>query len=129
MRIIRNATPFTYKHQNNELEKGAYLLEHRRCLNSIAEYSKDNIYSGSLKLMGGKSNDKYKIPPLGYIHVNGSAEKHNGSSKKNVKEANAVVQWIISKKEEIEAAYAKPIDEVLAVVTPLRHKKQLLKGF
>lgn len=128
MRIIRNATPFTYKHQNNELEKGAYLLEHRRCLNSIAEYSKDNIYSGSLKLMGGKSNDKYKIPPLGYIHVNGSAEKHNGSSKKNVKEANAVVQWIISKKEEIEAAYAKPIDEVLAVVTPFAAQKTIIKG-
>ncbi|QWX85252.1 hypothetical protein H0I23_06330 [Cellulophaga sp. HaHaR_3_176] len=128
MRIIRNATPFIYKHQNNKLEKGAYLLEHRRCLDPIAEYSKDNIYSGSLKLMGGKSNDTYEIPPLGYIHVNGSSEKHNGSSKKNVKEANAIVQWIISKREEIETAYGKPIDEVLAVVTPFSAQKTIIKG-
>jgi hypothetical protein len=128
MRIIRNATPFTYKHQNNELEKGAYLLEHRRCLDPIAEYSKDNIYSGSLKLMGGKSNDKCKISPLGYIHVNGNSEKHNGSSRKNVKEANAVVQWIISKKEEIETAYDKPINEILAVVTPFSAQKKIIKS-
>ena len=128
MKMVKKATPFSFTHSNGESEKGAYLLEHRRCLNPIIEYSKDNVYKGSLKLMVGNSHDKnHNLPPLGYIHVDGSSEKHNGSSRKNIKEANAIVQWVINNKEEIEKAYNKPLSEILAIITPFSAQKIIIK--
>ncbi|WP_438710744.1 AAA domain-containing protein [Aquimarina muelleri] len=128
MKMIKKPTPFSFKHSNGESEKGAYLLEHRRCLNPIIEYSKDNVYKGSLKLMvGNKHNKKHDLPPLGYIHIDGSSEKHNGSSRKNIKEASAVIQWVINNKEKLETAYDKPLNEILAIITPFSAQKTILK--
>ena len=128
MKMIKKATPFSFTHSNGESEKGAYLLEHRRCLNPIIEYSKDNVYKGSLKLMVGNShNKKHDLPPLGYIHIDGSSEKHNGSSRKNIKEANAIVQWVINNKDELEKAYNKPVSEILAIITPFSAQKIIIK--
>lgn len=128
MKLIKKATPFSFNHSNGETEKGAYLLEHRRCLNPIIEYSKDNVYKGSLKLMVGNEHHKnHDLPPLGYIHIDGSSEKHNGSSRKNIKEANAIVQWVINHKEELGTAYNKPLSEVLAIITPFSAQKIIIK--
>jgi len=128
MKMIKKATPFSFTHSNGESEKGAYLLEHRRCLNPIIGYSKDNVYKGSLKLMVGNSHDKkHDLPPLGYIHIDGSSEKHNGSSRKNLKEANAIVQWVINNREKLEKTYNKPISEILAIITPFSAQKIIVK--
>ncbi|NAS30449.1 hypothetical protein GTQ40_05675 [Flavobacteriaceae bacterium R38] len=128
MKMIKRATPFSFTHTNGESEKGAYLLEHRRCLNPIIEYSKDNVYKGSLKLMVGNHHNKnHDLPPLGYIHVDGSSEKHNGSSRKNVKEAGTIVQWVINNKTKLEIAYDKPLSEILAIITPFSAQKIILK--
>ncbi|CAA0252733.1 conserved hypothetical protein [Tenacibaculum maritimum] len=128
MKMVKKATPFSFTHNNGESEKGAYLLEHRRCLNPIIEYSKDNVYKGSLKLMvGNNHNKKHDLPPLGYIHIDGSSEKHNGSSRKNIKEANAIVQWVINNKKELEKTYNKPVSEILAIITPFSAQKTILK--
>lgn len=128
MKLIKKATPFSFNHSNGEREKGAYLLEHRRCLDPIIEYSKDNVYKGSLKLMVGNEHHKnHDLPPLGYIHTEGSSEKHNGSSRKNVKEANAIVQWVINHKEKLETAYSKPLHEVFAIITPFSAQKVIIK--
>ncbi|MFL0171634.1 AAA domain-containing protein, partial [Tenacibaculum maritimum] len=128
MKLVKKSTPFSFNHNNGEIEKGAYLLEHRRCLDDIIEYSKDNVYKGSLKLMVGKEHNKeHDLPPLGYIHIDGSSEKHNGSSRKNVKEANVIVQWLINQKEKLEIAYEKPLDEIVAIVTPFSAQKIIIK--
>ncbi|KAA1242594.1 AAA domain-containing protein [Aquimarina sp. RZ0] len=128
MKMIKKTTPFSFIHSNGESEKGAYLLEHRRCLNPIIEYSKENIYKGSLKLMVGNNHDKeHKLPPLGYIHIDGTSEKHKGSSRKNIKEANAIIQWVINNKEKLETAYNKPLSEILAIITPFSAQKIILK--
>lgn len=134
MKMVKKSTPFSFKHTNGEEEKGTYLLEHRRCLDPIVEFSKDNVYHGSLKLMvGSKWDEKLGIPPLGYVHVDGSSQKHNGSSRKNIKEARTIVQWILLHKKDLESAYLdkegkrKPIHEILAVITPFTAQKVILK--
>ena len=130
MKIIKKATPFSFTHSNRESEKGAYLLEHRRCLDPIIEYSKDNVYKGSLKLMVGNNHNKnHDLPPLGYIHIGGSSERHNRSSRKNIKEAGVIVQWVINNKEKLETAYNKPLSEILAIITPFTAQKIILKKF
>ncbi len=128
MKIIKKATPFSFTHSNGESEKGAYLLEHRRCLDPIIEYSKEHVYKGSLKLMVGSSHDKkHDFPPLGYINIDGSSEKHNGSSRKNIKEASAIIQWVLNNKVKLETAYNKPLSEILAIITPFSAQKIILK--
>jgi hypothetical protein len=128
MKIIKKATPFSFTHSNGESEKGAYLLEHRRCLDPIIEYSKEHVYKGSLKLMVGNSHDKkHNLPPLGYIHIDGSSEKHNGSSRKNIKEASAIIQWVLNNKVKLETAYNKPLSEILAIITPFSAQKIILQ--
>ena len=128
MKMIRRATPFSFTHTNGESEKGAYLLEHRRCIDPIIEYSKENVYKGSLKLMVGNNHGKnHNLPPLGYIHVDGSSEKHNGSSRKNIKEARTIVQWIINNKVKLEMAYDKSLSDILAIITPFSAQKIILK--
>ena len=100
MELIKQTTPFNYRHKNGTIEKGAYLLEHRRCLDPIISYSKEYVYNGSLRLMVGSDHGKsHQLPPLGYIHVDGISEKHNGSSRKNIKEAKAIIQWILNQKK------------------------------
>ncbi len=134
MKIIRKSTPFSFRHYNGEEEKGAYLLEHRRCLDPIIAFSKEHVYKGSLKLMVGDSHDKtHDLPPLGYIHINGYSQKHKGYSRKNIKEANTIVQWILLNKEKLENTYAngknniKPLYDILAVITPFSAQKTLIK--
>ncbi|RAV28090.1 AAA domain-containing protein [Sinomicrobium soli] len=125
MKMVKRATPFCFRHRNGEPEKGAYLLEHRRCADPIIQYSKDHVYKGSLKLMAG--NKKHCLPPLGYIHVNGSSEKHRGSSRKNVKEALALVQWVCNNRKLLERDYGEPLDKVLAIITPFSAQRAVLK--
>jgi superfamily I DNA and/or RNA helicase len=129
MKIIRKSTPFTFTHKTGEKEKGAYLLEHRRCLDPIIAYSSKYVYKNSLELLVGNNHTKnHNLPPLGYIQINGSSEKHQGSSRKNIKEANVIVAWIIENKDLIEKSYNNPIGKCLAIITPFSAQKILIKN-
>ncbi len=125
MRLVKKSTPFSFIHKNGEKEKGAYLLEHRRCVDSIIQYSKENVYKGSLELMVGDIESK--LPPLGYIHIDGFSEQHNGYSRKNIKEALTIIQWLLNKQEQLQATYKKSISDILAIITPFSAQKKVLK--
>lgn len=127
MHLIRNKTPFVYKHKNGDEERGTYLLEHRRCLDDIAYFSAKYVYKGALKLMvGNKHSKNHDLPPIGYVHVRGVSEQENGSSRRNIKEAKAVVEWISLNKTTLEKAYGKHLSDILAVVTPFFAQKNII---
>ena len=71
-------------------ERGAFLTEHRRCLDPIIAYCNDYVYHG--RLLPKKGNKvKYKdLPPKGYVHVNGVSEKGATGSVLNRAEAAAI---------------------------------------
>ena len=65
MKLARKSCNFTVKG-----EKGAFLTEHRRCVDSIIVYCNDYVYHG--RLLPKKGNEvKYKsLPSKGYVHIN-----------------------------------------------------------
>lgn len=110
-------------------ERGAFLAEHRRCLNLIIRYCNDYVYDGKLKLKVGE-HSKYHtgLPPKGYVHVNGVSEAGKTGSRFNRAEAAAIVTWLGLKREELEKVYQKPIAEIVAVITPFKAQELKIRS-
>ncbi len=130
MKMVRKCTPFTYTHQSKEKEKGAYLTEHRRCLNPIINYSNKFVYNNSLDLkVGNVYKENFFLPPLGYLAINGFSEKPKNGSRRNLKEAQTIVAWLFNKNEQLLSNYGnkKAIDEIVAIITPFSAQKRYIK--
>lgn len=110
-------------------ERGAFLAEHRRCLNPIARYCNDYVYAGKLQLKVGE-RCKYDtgLPPKGYVHVNGVSKAGETGSRFNMAEAAAIVAWLKMKGAELKKIYQKPIAEIVAVVTPFKAQELKLRS-
>ena len=109
-------------------ERGAFLTEHRRCLNPIIAYCNDYVYHG--RLLPKKGNKvKYKdLPPKGYVHVNGVSEKGATGSVLNRAEAAAIVSWLETEKDKLESVYKDPIRKIVAVVTPFKAQEEIIRS-
>ena len=110
-------------------ERGAFLTEHRRCLDPIIAYCNDYVYHG--RLLPKKGNKvKYKdLPPKGYVHVNGVSEKGATGSVLNRAEAAAIVSWLETEKDKLESVYKEPIRKIVAVVTPFKAQEEIIRSF
>lgn len=127
MKLILHKSPYTYKTKNETTEKGVLLREHRRCLDGIIAYANQYVYQNSLRLLGGRSHHKsHNLPPLGYVHIDSSCEKYL-TSRRNEAEAIALVVWLEGKKTELEQAYGKNLDEIVAIITPYSSQREYLK--
>lgn len=108
-------------------ERGAFLREHRRCLNSIIAYCNDYVYHGRLLFMKGDCPKYAALPAKGYVHVNGSSSRGKTGSRFNAAEAEAIVFWLTREKENLERAYKKPVSAVAAIVTPFKAQVSRLR--
>lgn len=110
-------------------DRGAFLAEHRRCLDPIARYCNDYVYDGKLKLKVGE-RCKYDtgLPPKGYVHVNGASEAGKTGSRFNLAEATAIVAWLRLKCEDLKRVYQKPIADIVAVVTPFKAQELKIRS-
>ena len=127
MKIALHKCLYNYQTANKTTEKGVLLREHRRCLDGIVTYANQYVYQNSLNLLGGKThNKKHKLPPLGYLHIDGNCEKYL-TSKRNEVEARVLVAWLEGKKTELEQDYGKKLDEIVAIITPYSAQKKYLK--
>lgn len=127
MKMALYKSPYSYQTANKTTEKGVLLREHRRCLDNIVAYANQYVYQNSLKLLGGKTHNKpHDLPPLGYLHVEGNCEKYL-TSRRNEAEAMAIAVWLEDKKTELEQAYGKSLDEIVAIITPYSAQKEYLK--
>ncbi|WP_315163177.1 AAA domain-containing protein [Capnocytophaga leadbetteri] len=127
MKIALHKCLYNYQTANKTTEKGVLLREHRRCLDGIVTYANQYVYQNSLNLLGGKThNKKHKLPPLGYLHIDGNCEKYL-TSKRNEVEARVLVAWLEGKKTELEQDYGKKLDEIVAIITPYSAQKEYLK--
>lgn len=129
MKMAQNASNIK---SDDIVEKGATLLEHRRCYNEIIQYCNVLAYNGQLKALKGEAPDDLLFPPMYCIHVDGSSTILN-SSRYNQNEVNAIVNWLIENKSAIEIKYGKngikeKIENIVGIITPFTGQKNALKN-
>jgi hypothetical protein len=100
-----------------EMEKGLYLFEHRRCYNEIISFNNALCYKGKLKPLRGKAPADAGLPALGYLHIDGRAHT-SGSSRVNPLEAQTIAAWLKANRAALETRYRKKLEEIVAIVTP-----------
>lgn len=129
MQLVKKSCPYKFTFRNGLTDKGAYLLEHYRCLDDIIRYSNDYVYNGCLDLQGGVTHNKnHSLPPMGYIHVNGCDEQTSGS-RQNDLEARVIAEWVLNNYKGLEEAYKKDIGDVLAVIAPFAAQIRLIRKY
>lgn len=90
MRVAQQQTPY---HQFEELRRGIYLTEHRRCYNNIIAYCNDLVYKGFLEPMRGEAPENICFPSMGFIHSEGDSKKQGGS-RINKRQAEEMLAWL-----------------------------------
>jgi hypothetical protein len=116
--VMAIAQHLTRYHYDLDLPRGMFLYEHRRCYDDIVSYCNDLCYQGKLRPMRGVGERKNGLPAMGYLQVDGLCERRGNGSRQNILEAETIAAWIAEYKTSLENIYAKPIHEILAVVTP-----------
>ncbi|OCR24553.1 hypothetical protein AFK24_13450 [Pseudomonas syringae] len=122
MRIAQNASRY---HYDTDLERGMFLYEHRRCYNSIVDYCNALCYQGKLTPKRGEKPDG-GLPALGYLHVDGICQQHNGRSRMNRLEAETIAQWIAANRETLQARYGQELWKIVGVITPFGAQSQAI---
>lgn len=110
-----------------EKEPGIFLTEHRRCRREIVEYCNRLVYKGRLEPLSPPRDKEPPLAPMAWAHVRGIAKKTGGSNT-NPLEAQAIAGWIAVNAEAWQRHYDKPIDEIVAVVTPFRPQAWVVKA-
>ncbi|UQS16366.1 AAA domain-containing protein [Pseudomonas sp. HS6] len=112
-------------HYDRELDRGIYLYEHRRCYDSIIEYCNALCYKGKLQPRRGPKPHG-GLPALGYLHIDGLCQQHQGGSRRNLLEAQTIAKWIQANAVELTTRYNKPLWEILGVITPFGAQTQAI---
>lgn len=117
MQMAQAANKFAHSKQMS----GLLLTEHRRCIDQIISYSNQYVYNGSLDCKRGRKPAKNLdfINVKTHIQVAHPSERR-GSSRINRQEADYIAQWIATYNNDLVKAYQKPIDEIVAVITPYK---------
>ncbi|RAS17232.1 AAA domain-containing protein [Microvirgula sp. AG722] len=116
MRIAQYACRY---HYDQDLARGLYLYEHRRCFDEIISYCNTLCYRGKLIARRGlHPRDDLHLPALGYLHVDGLCLRQHGASWENLLEAQTIAAWIAANRAALEQQYDKPLAQIVAVVTP-----------
>jgi len=115
MRIAQNASRY---HYDPDLARGMFLYEHRRCFDEIIGYCNELCYHNKLLPKRGSRLTNDGLPTMGYLHVDGICQSSNGGSRQNLLEADTIAAWLDEHKAELEIRYAKPLSQIVGVVTP-----------
>ena len=134
MKMAQNASNYApYFNNVDNLSKGLYLLEHRRCRREVIEYCNELIYGGKLIYPGNdlfcdlKESDLYlkDQKPWGFINVEGNAEKI-GSSNINKSEAKRILEWIDENYIELTSK-GKKLKDIIAILTCFSAQEKVIR--
>ncbi|MCE0495940.1 AAA domain-containing protein [Vibrio salinus] len=126
-------------HQFEQLPRGLYLTEHRRCLNSIIDYCNDLIYQGVLEPLRGKASHVVPWGTMAFQPVR-SASRSYGCSRGNPGEATAIAQWLLSQYSVIlnyarehnekyrQLSDAEVLSKTVGIVTPFSQQAKLIRA-
>ncbi len=105
-------------------ERGLMLKEHFRCQNEIINFCNELAYSGQLIPLKGDNNTNAEFPTMGFIHVEGNSSFFH-KSRINKNEVNAISEWLLKNKRNIEAN-GKKIEERVGIITTFNGQKQAI---
>jgi len=107
-------------------ERGMYLLEHRRCHESIISFCKDLVYP-QLEVHTSPPSSQL-FPPMAYAHIPSKGSK-GGGSWKNEYEAKNIVQWLQANRSDILEHYnsSKSLSDVVSIITPFKAQEWTIK--
>lgn len=130
MAVVQRACKFQKYDQEGRPypERGMFLSEHYRCLDDIIWYCNELAYDGRLEPKRGSDGPPGGLPPFGHLRVLGRSQ-YVGGSRSNEKEADAVLEWLLTHKDRLEELYGqgeKRIFEIVAIITPFVAQKKLL---
>lgn len=129
MTVAQQASRFQY---DDELARGMYLFEHRRCFNEIISYCNALSYKNRLIPSRGRHQDLQMppnaFPPMAYINVAGQCRSKTTGTRMNLLEAETIAQWIAFNKDELERLYGQKIEQVVGVVTPFLGQVEALRN-
>lgn len=112
--VMRLAQRQCHYHQFDQLQRGLYLTEHRRCFNDIVSYCNDLVYQGVLEPLRG--NAKHEVPwgtmALQPVY---SPSQSFGGSRGNPGEAVVIAQWLVEQHQAL-LAYARQQDKEFQVM-------------
>lgn len=100
-------------------DPGVTLLYHYRCHPTIIGYCNDLLYKGRMHIVRRNEPTLCALPPMSWVDVASSTPTRKGTSWTNDGEISEVIQWIEQSHQALCMAYAKPLDQILAVITPL----------
>jgi len=136
--VMRVAQRQTAYHQFEQLQRGLYLTEHRRCYDNIIGYCNDLIYQGVLEAKRGSPKKNVPWGEMSFVEVISPSAKFGGS-RGNVGEAEAIANWLTDNFASI-VAYTREQDDSLmevddavvfkksiGVVTPFSKQAQLIR--
>lgn len=110
-------------------DDGVSLRGHYRCKPSIIEYCNVLCYGGLLRPRT-KEDDPFPEPALGWVNID-AAPALSGGSQSNRAEAEAIVEWIVERWpawQSHPATRGKPLQDIVAIVTPYRAQADLLSA-
>ena len=123
LRAAQRSTRFTSAPRRD----GTLLREHRRCVPEVIAYCNALVYGGQLE-PHREALPSSPLPALGWGHVRSEAKRLRGSWT-NPGEAWAIARWLTARRDQIEAFYGRPMEEVVGVVTPFSAQRtELLKA-
>lgn len=113
--------------------RGLLLTEHRRCVPELIAYCNELVYGGRLNPKRDSLRpDQRILPAFGYFSVTGRDQKLGGS-RKNVAEAQKIVDWIVENRTRLERHYVdektkqpKHISQIVGIVTPFSPQALLI---
>ena len=127
MKIANNNSNFW---EFPELERGLYLLEHRRCPVEIIELSNELIYKNKLRYPPKTNfNDLNNLildnqKPWSFVGVVGNA-KSESQSKINLEEAEAIGDWIKNNYSKIRER--GKFEDLVTILTPFSSQELAIK--
>ncbi len=128
MTIAQQASRYQY---DEELSRGMYLYEHRRCFNEIISYCNALSYKNRLIPSRGRHQDLQMppnaFPPMAYINVAGQCRTKSTGTRANLLEAQTIAQWIAFHKEDLEKLYDANIEQIIGIVTPFVGQVEALR--
>jgi len=117
MQMAQQASPYQIPPLNGvTYERGMFLAEHRRCVPEIIAYCNKLAYNGRLRPMRS-SLKTHPWPHLGYVHIKGKAAVQQGS-RKNDREAQTIVDWLVENKEKFETHYQTDLENIVGIIRP-----------
>lgn len=101
----------------NNVDTGSFLTEHRRSVPKIISFCNELSYHGMLNPLRKEIQDRV-LPAMGFFKIESPSQKA-GQSRKNLKEAEQIIDFIKNYENKILDKYqVDDLSQVLAVITP-----------